>query len=73
MPLGLVQQGTRMYLVCRFEGYEDERNLAMHRILSVRASSFNFERPPEFDLKKYDHDGHFGFGHWRTDQTQLSD
>src|SRR5512143_649934 len=32
MPLGLAQQGPRMYLVCRFDGYDNERSLAMHRI-----------------------------------------
>lgn len=62
MPLGLVQQGPRMYLVCRFEGYENERNLALHRIKSAKAFSFTFKRPPEFDLKQYDDDGRFGFG-----------
>lgn len=62
MPLGLVQQGPRMYLVCRFEGYADERNLALHRILSANASSLTFKRPPEFDLKRYDDEGRFGFG-----------
>ena len=62
MPLGLVQQGPRMYLVCRFEGYENERNLALHRITTAKASSFTFERPPEFDLKQYDDNGRFGFG-----------
>ena len=62
MPLGLVQQGPRMYLVCRFEGYENERNLALHRIKSAKASSFTFKRPPEFDLKQYDDNGRFGFG-----------
>ena len=62
MPLGLVQQGPRMYLVCRFEGYTDERNLALHRILSANASPSTFKRPPEFDLKRYDDEGRFGFG-----------
>jgi len=62
MPLGLVQQGPRMYLVCRFEGYENERNLALNRIRSAKASSFTFKRPPEFDLKQYDDNGRFGFG-----------
>jgi predicted DNA-binding transcriptional regulator YafY len=62
MPLGLVQQGPCMYLVCRFEGYTDERNLALHRILSANASSSTFKRPPEFDLKRYDDEGRFGFG-----------
>jgi predicted DNA-binding transcriptional regulator YafY len=62
MPLGLVQQGPRLYLVCRFEGYENERNLAPHRIKIAKASSFTFKRLPEFDLKQYDDNGRFGFG-----------
>ena len=66
MPLGLVQQGPRMYLVCRFEGYTDERNLALHRILSANASSSTFKRPHEFDIKRYDDDGRFGFGNGKV-------
>jgi predicted DNA-binding transcriptional regulator YafY len=62
MPLGLVQQGPRLYLVCRYRGYENERNLALHRILSAEMSTLTFERPKVFDLKKYDDDGRFGFG-----------
>ena len=62
MPLGLAQQGQRMYLVCRFDGYDNERCLALHRILSAKASSFTFEPPPEFDLKQFDDDGRFGYG-----------
>ena len=63
MPLGLVQQGPRMYLVCRFDGYTNERNLALHRIAYARASALTpFKRPPEFDLRRYDEDGRFGFG-----------
>ena len=62
MPLGLAQQGPRLYLVCRFEGFDNERSLALHRIISVQSSTMTFERPPEFDLKKYDDDGRFGFG-----------
>ena len=62
MPLGLAQQGPRLYLVCRFEGFDNERSLALHRIISAQTSTMRFERPPEFDLKKYDDDGRFGFG-----------
>ena len=62
MPLGLVQQGPRLYLVCRYRGYDNERNLALHRILSGKMSTLTFDRPKEFDLKKYDDDGRFGFG-----------
>jgi predicted DNA-binding transcriptional regulator YafY len=62
MPLGLAQQGPRLYLVCRYRGYENERSLAVHRIQSAEALSFTFVRPKEFDLQKYDDDGRFGFG-----------
>ncbi len=70
MPLGLAQQGPRLYLVCRFEGYDNERSLALHRIHSAEASTLTFERPVEFDLEKYDADGRFGFGEGQ--RVQLS-
>ncbi len=62
MPLGLVQQGSRMYLVCRYQGFDNERNLALHRISEAEVSTLTFERPKTFDLKRYDDDGRFGFG-----------
>ncbi len=65
MPLGLAQQGPRMYLVCRYRSFDNERSLALHRIVSASASTLTFERPKEFDLRKYDDDGRFGFGEGR--------
>lgn len=62
MPLGLAQQGPRLYLVCRYRDYDNERSLALHRIISAKASTLIFERPKDFDLQKYDDDGRFGFG-----------
>jgi hypothetical protein len=62
MPLGLAQQGSRLYLVCRFKGYDNERSLAVHRITKAMCSTFNFERPANFNLSEYDNDGRFGFG-----------
>jgi len=62
MPLGLAQQGPRLYLVCRFRGFDNERSLALHRILSAEVSTLGFERPSDFDLQRYDDDGRFGFG-----------
>lgn len=62
MPLGLAQQGARLYLVCRFDGYDNERSLALHRIQKATVSTFNFLRPKEFKLSQYDADGRFGFG-----------
>lgn len=62
MPLGLAQQGPALYLICRFRRFNNERSLALHRIVSARASTLTFDRPKEFDLQKYDDDGRFGFG-----------
>ena len=66
MPLGLAQQGPQLYLVCRFDGFSDERILALHRIHGARVSTLTFERPKDFDLEKYDNDGRFGFGEGQT-------
>ena len=66
MPLGLAQQGQRLYLVCRFEGYDNERSLALHRIRAATALPHVFERPRDFSLDSYDEDGRFGFGEGRT-------
>ena len=66
MPLGLAQQGPRLYLVCRYRDYDNERSLALHRILSARASTQTFTRPKAFNLKQYDDDGRFGFGEGQT-------
>jgi predicted DNA-binding transcriptional regulator YafY len=62
MPLGLAQQGPCMYLVCRFEGYDNERSLALHRMISACASTLPFTRPSDFDLKQFDDNGRFGYG-----------
>ncbi len=62
MPLGLAQQGPRLYLVCRFRGFDNERSMALHRMISAKASTLTFARPKDFDLRKYDDDGRFGFG-----------
>ena len=61
-PLGLVQQGVRLYLVCQFEGYDNYRILAVNRIAKAEFSAITFERPAEFDLASYDDDGKFGLG-----------
>ncbi len=62
MPLGLVQQGTSLYLVCRFEGYDNERNLALHRMHAAEALLRSFSYPDNFDLARYEADGRFGYG-----------
>jgi predicted DNA-binding transcriptional regulator YafY len=65
MPLGLAQQGPRLYLVCRYDGYNNERSLALHRILKAELRAAEFQRPPDFRLDAYDNDGRFGFGEGR--------
>ena len=62
MPLGLAQQGVRLYLVCRYEGYDEERILALHRILLAQVAAHDFDYPADFDLQRYDADGNFGMG-----------
>lgn len=61
MPLALVQQGVRLFLVCQFEGYTDRRHLALHRIQGATNTGLAFDRP-EFDLNSYVREGRFGFG-----------
>lgn len=61
MPLALVQQAERLFLVCRFQGHEDTRHLAVHRIKEAVLTPHGFDRP-EFSLEAYLKQGHFGFG-----------
>lgn len=72
MPLGLAQQGPRLYLVCRFDGYDNERSLALHRFVSATASGLTFERPSNFDLQAYDDDGRFGVGEGQRVRLQFT-
>lgn len=61
LPLALVRQAERLYLVCRFKGHEDTRHLALHRIEEAVLTTHPFMRP-EFSLDKYVKQGSFGFG-----------
>lgn len=72
MPLGLAQQGQRLYLVGRFQGFDDDRILALHRLKSARATTLPFERPLDFDLERYDAEGRFGFGDGRRVRLSFS-
>jgi predicted DNA-binding transcriptional regulator YafY len=69
-PLGLAQQGPRLYLVCRFEGHDNERSLALHRIRSAENLGLPFERPKGFDLEQFDEAGEFRFG--KGERVRLS-
>ncbi|MFT0850378.1 WYL domain-containing protein [Achromobacter sp. F4_2707] len=65
MPLGLAQQGPTLYLVCRFRDFNNERTLAIHRILSAEISDLSFERPADFNLAAYEDEGRFQYGEGR--------
>ena len=71
MPLGLAQQGLRIFVVCRFEGYTNERNLALHRIQKAIDTKLPFTRPPEFDLTAYDDQGRFALSTGKTLQLDM--
>ncbi|WP_080946004.1 helix-turn-helix transcriptional regulator [Moraxella bovoculi] len=60
MPLALVRQEPRLYLVVKYKGYKDVRHLAVNRIKSAKISMFDFKRPDDFDLQDYITKGHFG-------------
>lgn len=64
-PLGLVQQEQRLYLVCRFDGYDNVRHLALHRIESAEVLEFSADRPKDFSLDKYIAERHFNFSSGR--------
>lgn len=61
LPLALVQQAERLYLVCRFRGHDDTRHLAVHRIKEALLTPHRFTRPA-FSLQTYLEQGSFGFG-----------
>lgn len=61
MPLALVQQGVRLFLVCRFEEFQDIRHLALHRMIAAHATPHPFVRPKDFSLHEYIAGGGFGF------------
>lgn len=71
MPLGLAQQGSRHYLICRFDGYDDERSLALHRMLKAKDTGLAFKRPGNFDLARYDAEGRFGFGQGKVIKLKI--
>ena len=72
MPLGLAQQGVRLFLFCRFEGFDDERTLALHRMQTAIDTSRLFDRPTDFDLERYDNEGRFGFGEGKLIKLKIA-
>ncbi len=61
MPLGLVQQDSRLYLICQFDGFDNYRHLALHRICQASLTTTHFARPKNFSLSHYVADRHFNY------------
>ncbi len=61
-PLGLVGVGGIMYLVVVFDGFDDVRTLALHRIRQAKLLPEPAAKPEGFDLDGAIADGLFGFG-----------
>ncbi|MDA8192088.1 MAG: WYL domain-containing protein, partial [Gammaproteobacteria bacterium] len=70
-PLGLVQRGAVLYLVCTFFGYTDPFLLVLHRMKTVTALEVPVVRPPDFDLDAYIASGRMGFGEGKTIGLEL--
>ena len=68
MPLALAQQGVRLYLVCRYQGYNDNRTLVLHRILNAKACTMVFQRPQDFNLAQFEAEGGFNISKGNTIQ-----
>lgn len=71
MPLGLAQQGARLILVVRFEGFDNQRSLALSRIHGATDTKLPFKKVEGFDLSKFDDEGGFGYGHGKTIQLKF--
>ena len=61
-PLGLVGVGGVMYVVVVFDGFEDVRTLALHRIRQAAVLPETAIRPEGFNLDAAIADSLFGFG-----------
>ncbi len=60
-PLGLIQRGQVLYLVCTIKTYPHLRLLALHRIQSAEALSDPIIPPPDFNLDDYIESGALGW------------
>jgi predicted DNA-binding transcriptional regulator YafY len=60
-PLGVVQRGSLIYLVCTFAGYNDTRTLALHRVTQADIVHEPVRRRADFDLDEFIASGAFGF------------
>ncbi len=60
-PLGMVQQDGRLYLVCQFDGHDNFRHLALHRLETVKQLTDNARAVRGFKVKDYIKSKHFNY------------
>ena len=60
--LGLIEHGAVIYVVTNFEGYDNIRLLALHRIRKVKMLDTATVTPPGFNLDEYIASDGMGFG-----------
>jgi predicted DNA-binding transcriptional regulator YafY len=61
-PLGLIQRGGVLYLVCTFFDYPGEKLLVVHRMRSVAILEEKTKRPKGFKVSDFINRGGMGFG-----------
>lgn len=59
-PYGIVVRGERNYLVGKFDGYSDVRQLSFNRVISAESSYFPAVIDEDFSLEKYVQHGEMG-------------
>ena len=58
-PLALVDRGLETILVAYVEEYKEHRQFMLHRIRTVRTTTFSVKRPPDFDIDELILHGYF--------------
>ena len=71
MPLALVQQDVRLYIVCGYEKYVDQRVIVLHRISKATPTALKFQRPKDFDLDAYIQKGNIAISKGEPIQLKL--
>jgi predicted DNA-binding transcriptional regulator YafY len=59
-PLALVVRDGVVYLVCVYDGYNDPRQLALHRMTAAEVLNDPAQRPKGFSIDSYIAEGEFG-------------
>ncbi|AQP37476.1 helix-turn-helix transcriptional regulator [Vibrio anguillarum] len=62
-PYGVVVRGERNYLVGKFDGYSDVRQLSFNRVISAESSYFPAIIDEDFSLENYVQQGEMGVTH----------